>query len=677
MEPSRRLAAILFTDIVGSTSMMQKDERTAVSVNKRYVEVLKQCVLSRGGELLNDYGDGSLCCFHSATDAMRCAVEMQQLFQQEPKVPLRIGVHVGEIFFEDGKVFGDGVNVASRVQSLGIANSILFSPVVKNEIKNQQEFKCVSIGKFDFKNVDESIEVFALANEGFVVPKKGELKGKLQEIEKRSFQKKMIIIFAALAVMIAVFFLWYKFFNQSNFLESEKSIAVLPFDNTGINDSDLYVTDGISQDIINNLSKISSLKKVIAWLSVKGFRKPVKSLRQIADELGVSAILTGTIEKHADKIQVFVELIDASTNKTLWGNDYSYDWNDFLSNPEIVAQEIVTAFSGKLSAQEKKEIYKSYTENPEAYKFYRKGRYFWDLRNKKGYDSAAINYKRAIELDPDYALAYSGMADLNIYPVDPFERVKVIPIARDYASKALLLDSTLSEALTTIGFIQSDFDYDWSKSKTTLLKAIRVNPNYSMAHVYYGNLLEYTGENVEQGINETKKGLELDPLSSIINFILGRNYYLAGKFDLAYVQLQKTLTLYPKNVSAKGVLIEVLVQTKKYSEALELCKQLPLREKGEYMYQGPYLSYIYAAMGDTVRAKMELEKTIKEDPDQYPYQLARVYILLKDFNKGMELLEHAYDIRDMWMYFIKVDPTFVSVRNEPRFKALLKKMNLD
>src|ERR1039457_3878315 len=148
MQPTRRLAAILFTDIVGSTAIMQRDEQTAVSMNKRYVAVLKKSVSVHGGEILNDYGDGSLCTFSSATQAVRCAMEMQQQLQSEPKVPLRIGLHVGEIFFEEGKVFGDGVNVASRVQSLGIANSILFSSQVNIQIKNQQEFKTISLGKF-------------------------------------------------------------------------------------------------------------------------------------------------------------------------------------------------------------------------------------------------------------------------------------------------------------------------------------------------------------------------------------------------------------------------------------------------------------------------------------------------------------------------------------------------
>ncbi|MGH2646524.1 MAG: adenylate/guanylate cyclase domain-containing protein, partial [Ginsengibacter sp.] len=271
MQQQRRLAAILFTDIVGSTAVMQKDEEAALTLNKRYVAVLKQCIEARGGEILNDYGDGSLCTFHSATEALRCAIDIQQQLQQEPKVPLRIGLHVGEIFFDDGKVFGDGVNIASRVQSLGIANSILFSSEICNKIKNQQEFKSVSLGRFHFKNVDEPLEVFALSNEGLVVPKKEELTGKLKEIKKKSSQK-WIAIAAAIIILAAGFFIYYKFFDKQSFSESIKSIAVLPFENEGINDSDLYLSDGISQDIISNLSKISSLQKVIAWFSVRSFR---------------------------------------------------------------------------------------------------------------------------------------------------------------------------------------------------------------------------------------------------------------------------------------------------------------------------------------------------------------------------------------------------------------------
>ena len=177
----RQLAAILFTDIVGYTAMMQQNEVQAVAMIKRYLSVLQIMVKNHSGKILNDYGDGSLCIFPSATEAISCALELQQELQKEPTVPLRIGLHIGEIFFEDKKVFGDGVNVASRIQSLGQANTILFSGEIHDKIKNNPKFKSVSLGLYEFKNVSKPIEVFALANEGLVVPLRKNMEGKLKK----------------------------------------------------------------------------------------------------------------------------------------------------------------------------------------------------------------------------------------------------------------------------------------------------------------------------------------------------------------------------------------------------------------------------------------------------------------------------------------------------------------
>ncbi|SRR5579862_2242732 len=177
----RRLAAILFTDIVGYTGLMQQNEEQAVTIIRRYGSEMKECVADHGGEMLNDYGDGSLCVFASATEAVQCAAQLQKRLQQEPVVPLRVGLHIGEIFFEDGKILGDGVNVASRIQSLGNGNSILYSGEIHDKIKNNPKFKSVSIGRYDFKNVEKPLEVFALANEGCVVPSKRNTEGKLKK----------------------------------------------------------------------------------------------------------------------------------------------------------------------------------------------------------------------------------------------------------------------------------------------------------------------------------------------------------------------------------------------------------------------------------------------------------------------------------------------------------------
>ncbi len=196
---NRQLTAILFTDIVGYTAMMQQDEQKALAVTRHYIAVLNRSVEIHHGQILNDYGDGSLCTFPSVINALHCAIEVQQQLQTEPKVPLRIGLHSGEVFFEGSKVMGDSVNVASRIQSLGHANTILFSKEIFDKLKNQPEFKSISLGQFEFKNVDEPMEIFALAIDGLKVPKREDMSGKLKEIEIKSTRKK---IFAAITIIL-------------------------------------------------------------------------------------------------------------------------------------------------------------------------------------------------------------------------------------------------------------------------------------------------------------------------------------------------------------------------------------------------------------------------------------------------------------------------------------------
>ncbi len=194
LSQERRLAAILFTDIVGYTSMMQENETKTLTIIKRYTTVLKQSVTDHSGEVLNDYGDGSLCIFASASEAVQSALEVQEQLQKDPSIPLRIGIHIGEIFFEDGKILGDGVNLASRIQSIAVGNSILFSEEIQDKIKNIPKFRSVSLGSFEFKNVEKPIVVFALANEGLTVPDRSAMAGKLKR--KKTMPKWMQVFFS-------------------------------------------------------------------------------------------------------------------------------------------------------------------------------------------------------------------------------------------------------------------------------------------------------------------------------------------------------------------------------------------------------------------------------------------------------------------------------------------------
>lgn len=680
MEQNRQLAAILFTDMVGYTAMMQHDEQKALAIMRRYTGVLKPLVTEYNGQVLNDYGDGNLCSFSSATQAVKCALEIQRQLQNEPKVPLRIGLHVGELFFEGGKVMGDSVNVASRIQSLGQANTILFSKEIFDKLRNQQGYASVSLGKFEFKNVDEPVEVFALACEGLIVPKRQEMSGKLKEVQSKAALKKWIIAAAFILLTVAAYFM-YRNFSAAGF-SGEKTIAVLPFENIGKENSEEYISDGISQDIINRLSRISSLKKVVGWFSVKGFKNTTKPINVIADELGVAAILTGTLQKSGKKTRIIVELIEVSSQKRLWGDEYEYDNENLLTIQSKIAGQIVDALKARVTPEEKKGLSKHYTENVEAYKFYLRGRSFWNQRGPANFDSAETNFKRAIRLDPNYALAYAGIADCYTTNFRGMSQLEAMPIARGYANQALSLDSNLSEGLTSLGFIQHNFDYDWAQSKKTLEKAIELDPNNPIAHLYYGNLLEFTG-NVNDGLEEVKKAVSLDPLAYGANWALGRNYYLAGENDKAIEQFKKTLEITPKAPEIQEVIVWSLglayIGNKMYPNAKEeFDKNFNPKIINTIDYYPLVRSYGYALMGDKVKAQELLAKAIngQRKDSLSPYILSQIHTALGDYKLALDELDTAYKIRDVHMFWIKVDPGLNLIRNQPRFNDLLKKMGL-
>jgi adenylate cyclase len=676
MSQQRRLAAILFTDIVDSTAIMQKDEQMALSINKRFVFVLKQSVSNHGGEILNDYGDGCLCAFTSATQAVRCAIDIQQQLQSEPKVPLRIGLHVGEMIFEDGKVLGDGVNVASRIQSIGASNSILFSSEIYNKLVNQPEFKCKSIGKFQFKNVNMPVEVFALCNEGFIVPDKKKIEGKLQE--KKTYWSRIILTTIILLLGIISFFFYRHYFGRPAFTGKEKSIAVLPFEAISSEKENQYINDGFTIDIIDKLSKLSGLTEVPGWARVKLYKNFKGNIIDIANELGVAAILTGTIQKQGDKIQIIADLTDVNTGKTIWHTDDERSWGDVLTLQNEVAEKIAGSLSAHLTAADQIGIKRQYTDNVEAYNFYIRGRYFWDSRTTESFDSAEANYKKAIELDPNYGLAYAGLADLYIFNQKGLTQLQAIPIARDYASKALALDSTLVAAITTVGFIQYAYDYDWVKSKSTLEKAIKMDPGYGYAHIFYGNLLLHAGQNTQGGIDEIKKALDLDPSSVSANYILGRNYYLAGEYDLAEQQLRKTINMNSRNPIVKAYLAYVLLAKKDFENAIDIIKQIPQNgEMTNAIYGDVLLAYANGLLGKTKQANEELNKILKGGSFTAHYNLAYAYMALGENKLALDELDKAVTGKEIFLIFVKIEPIFFPLKNEPRFKELLKKMNLE
>ncbi|HET6999834.1 MAG TPA: tetratricopeptide repeat protein, partial [Puia sp.] len=523
---------------------------------------------------------------------------------------------------------------------------------------------------------DEPMEIFALANQGLKVPRREEMSGKLKEIQQKSNRRKWIILSAVTVLLAAGFFLYKARMHNAVFSGTERSIAVLPFENIGSDKTEEYISDGITQDVISNLSKISSLQKVIGWISVRSFKKTSKTLKEIADELDVAAILSGTIEKEDQKTRIRAELIEVGTNKLLWVDKFEYSGNDFLSIQSKLAIQIANALKANLSPEEKKGIARNNTENAEAYKLYRRGRIFWDTRNKANYDSAERYFNRALQLDPDYALAYSGLADCYTFNQKGLTQMEAIPIAKAYALKALSLDSTLTEAKTALAFIQGYFDFDFRGAIPVFNKIISENPNYAPAHIYLGNLLGGLGDH-EADLNEKRKALSLDPLSAAWNMVLGRTFYYAGKYDSAYEQLQKTILLNSKVNGTYTIQGMVFIQKREYQKAMDAFSKLPPGMFDAGNNGTALLSYAYAMKGDKMKAMALLNKIPGTDRLQCTYQLAFIFLALGDTTEALNKLEYAYEHHFLAMPFLNIDPNLEPIRNEPRFQALLKKMNFN
>jgi adenylate cyclase len=669
LSQSRQLAAIMFTDIVGYTALMEQDEKKAFDVLKKNLAIHQSVISEFRGRLIKEMGDGMLASFSTVSDALNAAIQIQKQCHDTSEYKLSIGIHQGEVVFQNGDVFGDAVNVASRIQTLGSAGSILFSKKITDELKNKAEFQIVSLGNFEFKNVNESIEVFALANDGFPVPRRNKIQGKLK---KSSLNRNVIIAVSLIGLMISSLFIFKDFLFKNNRVEDfDKSIAVLPFDDLSNTGDQEWFSDGLSEEILNSLAQFSDLK-VTARTSSFYFKGKDATIPEIAEKLGVVYVLEGSVRKIEDKLRITAQLIRASDGFHLWSQTFDRSTKDLFKVQEEIAQGIARELIGKISAINQPQ---PGIPTDQAYKFYLKGRYFWDKRTPESYDSAEAYYHRAIELDPNYALAYVGLADCYTFQNQRkgLTRLELVPIAHDYIQKALSIDNNLPEALTTQAFIQSHFEWDWQGSQPIFQKAIGLKPNYPSAHLYYGNVLFATGD-IKQGILETKKALELDPLSASLNWVLGRNYFFAGEYDLAITQLKKTQAIQDYHY-AKIYLGLCYLQKKQYKEALDILNEhLKVKNKAT---EEPVLVIImtYVLKGEKEKAESELVKFLKDNGDPNPYYLSALYVSMGNLDDAMKELEKGYERRIIHMMHLKVNPLFDPIRKDPRFIALMKKMN--
>jgi serine/threonine protein kinase/tetratricopeptide (TPR) repeat protein len=456
------------------------------------------------------------------------------------------------------------------------------------------------------------------------------------------------------------------------------SVAVLPFVNAGGDPNTEYLSDGITESLINSLSQLPHLK-VMSRDSAFRFKGKGADAETVGRQLGVRAVFEGRVLQQGDELEISAELVDARDDTHIWGQRYNRKLADVFALQDDVAKEMTTALRVRLTGEDEKRMAKSYTTNPEAYQDYLKGRYWWNKRTEEGYDKGIDYFHQAITRDSSYALAYSGLADCNsllaVYGfVSPNE---AFPKAKEAALKALDEDGSLAEAHTSLGYIKASYDWDWSGADKEFQRAIELNPNYATAHHWYGIALLTTGR-FEQAIEEVKHALEIDPLSLPINSDLGATFFYARKYDLAIWQEQKTLELDSTFVTAHDILGKAYLEKHMYDDAFEQFEQVVAVSHGATGLAG--LAYTNAMVGKKAEGRKLLNQLSKgsNSSDSAPgLYIPASYATLGERDKAFEWLDANYKTRNLGARNqIKVDPILDSLRSDPRFADLLRRMNL-
>jgi len=455
------------------------------------------------------------------------------------------------------------------------------------------------------------------------------------------------------------------------------SLAVLPMVNVGPDAEMEYFSDGITESIINALTQLPKLR-VVPRSTVFRYKSAQLDPQEIGRELGVRAVLTGRVLHFGERLVVNAELIDVANESQLWGEQYNRKPADIFEVQEEISREISQKLLLKLSGDEKKRLSKRHTHDTEAYRHYLKGRFHWNKRTEENFRKGIEHFNQAIEVDPDYALAFAGLADsyilLGFYAA--YSPDDVMPKARAAAARALELDDSLAEAHNSMAYIQYVYEWKWAAAEKEFKKAIRLNPKYATAHHWYAFKLSAMGRH-DDAVAEMKLARELDPLALIINTEVGWAYYFARQYDKAIKHYQRTIEMDPSFPVAYMLLGPALVQLGRYDEAIAAIRQA-IELSGGGIGMNGLLGHAYGRAGNKEAALETIEELKKHLAGKYlsPYNLALIYAGLGDTARTLEMLEQSLKHHNLFLAWLNVEPMFDVVRNEPEFAGMVKRIGL-
>ena len=491
---------------------------------------------------------------------------------------------------------------------------------------------------------------------------------------KRHKYRVLLLVAALLATTIVVSYLAYSRYLAGGSKAGITSIAVLPFANETGDPNAEYLSDGISESLINSLSQLPGVR-VIARSSAFKYKGREVDLKEVAKALGVEAILTGRVTQRGENLSISVELVNASDKTQMWGEQYDRKMSDLLAIQREIASEIVEKLKPKVSGEEKRAA-KHYTESNEAYQLYLKGRFHWNKRTAEALKKSIEYFNQAIDKDPRFALAYAGLADSYVVPGNRLPPREAMPKAKAAAMRALELDDTLAEAHASLGRVFAAYDWDWPNAEKEYKRAIELNPRYATAHQWYGGYLSVMGRSNE-AIAERKRAVELEPLSLVINFELGLAFYYDRDYDRAIEQFQKTLELDQNFAPPHNFLPAAYEQKGMYSEAIaEFKKAIPLTSGSESTLSKAGLGHVYGVSGKKNEARTLLDELKQLSAQEFvpATSIALIYAGLGENDQAFVWLDKGFEQRAFQLQWIKLDPRWDNLRSDPRFQDLMRRI---
>ncbi len=681
-QEQRRLAVIMFTDMVGYSALTQRNESLALQLLEEHRQIVRPVLARHGGREIKTIGDAFLVEFSSALAAATCAIEMQMSLHArnhtapaDQQVQIRIGLHAGDVVYKENDVFGDGVNIAARIEPLAEAGGICVSEDVARQIQNKIDCPLVKLGSGELKNISMPVEIYRILLP-WQKPRWPQADQLAFFLRKKSV-RRTLGAWALAGVILAAFLLRPRPAPAQS--GPVNRLAVLPLVNIGGDNRDEYFADGMTEELISSLSTIRNLN-VIARTSIARFKGAQHDIAEIGAALNVGSILEGSVRLAGEDARINVNLVEVRSQKTIWSQEYTRKIKDIFAIQSAIAQSVTEALKVQLLSGERNLLERRGTDNNDAYRQYLLGRSHLSRRTGEEVVKAIECFTLAAEQDPSFALAYAGLAESYTLAGNAgygtLPRDQAIDQARTSARKAVLLNESLAEAHAALGYVKFRIDWDWAGAETEFKRALELKPGYAGAHERYALYLSIQ-HRFDEALAEMQRAQQLDPLSASVSTGVGRMLHFERKFDEAILQFKKTLAIDPQYAEAYfGMGMSYLAQHK-YDEAIAALKTaIALSGNRPVMVAMLGLTQGLAGHGNEARKIYEDMLQMSRTTPVSPYNLGLISVGLRDLTQAFHYFDQAYEERDGILIYLPIDPVAETIWPDPRFAALMKKMGL-